>query len=307
MAIEDTFAEIAKKKSDGKPVLILCDRGTMDGAAYVPKETFDKILKSLGVNSVFEVKDKRYDLVVHLVSAALGAEEHYSLANNAARTESYEEAREVDKRVMDAWTGHPSVVCINNRTQFKEKVIRALQAICKKVDAPIIGASTVKRKFLVSAINEENFQKIHYHDAVCEYTYIQDLQYHQRRIRKRGGIDSLFIYSLIIRFKGESGEYERYTETSRNITAREYESLKSMALPTHHSAIITKRSFMYNSQYFSLAIFSAPHSNLMLLELYEEADITVDLPTHLMTIEKEVTTDSTYSLHTLCNKNSNAQ
>ena len=34
-----------------------------------------------------QLRDGRYDGVVHLVSAAVGAEEHYTTANNAARRE----------------------------------------------------------------------------------------------------------------------------------------------------------------------------------------------------------------------------
>jgi len=298
--IEDTYVEIAKQRTDKKPVIILCDRGLMDPAAYVDKKVFDDLLDSLGGKTIFDVKQSRYDVIIHLVSAALGAEDFYSLDNNEARTETPEEARKVDARILQAWTGHPNIVCINNRTQFKEKVIRALQEICKRVGAPVVGNSTVKRKFLVSSLNEKTICDLVYQDAICEYTYLHDGDDCQQRLRKRES-DGVSVYTHIIRSLGESGKFERYTESSRNISAREYESLITMALSTHITSQIIKRSFVHNSQYFSLVIFKNCKPGLMLLELYEESDIEVDLPHKYMTIEKEITNCSEYSMYNLCN------
>lgn len=41
------------------------------------------------------LRDQRYDAVVHLVTAADGAENFYTLANNEVRTESIEQAVEI--------------------------------------------------------------------------------------------------------------------------------------------------------------------------------------------------------------------
>jgi len=295
MQMEDTYMEIAQQNEDGKPSLILCDRGVMDCSAYVDKETFSRLLAAVGINSIFDVKDDRYDLIVHLISTSVGAEEFYSLENNAARTESLEEARQVDSNILKAWTGHPTIVCIDNRTQFKEKVVRALQAICKRVEAPPVGNSTVKRKFLVSELFMDKLEHLHYEDAECEYTYLQDGEDYQQRLRKRGS-NNLFTYTHIVRSKGESGHFERYTESCRNISAREYESLYAMALPDRISVTITKRSFVFETQYFSLAIFQNGRPGLMLLEIYEEPNVELQLPTEFMKIDSEVTKDPSYSM-----------
>jgi hypothetical protein len=42
-----------------------------------------------------------------LVSAADGAENFYSKENNEARYESIKEAVELDKKLINAWVGHP--------------------------------------------------------------------------------------------------------------------------------------------------------------------------------------------------------
>ena len=302
LLLEETYVEVATQRNEGgKPALILCDRGVMDASAYVDKETFERLLTAVGIDSVMQAKDDRYDLIIHLVSAARGAEDHYSLENNLARTESADEARRVDERLLQAWTGHPHIVCINNRTQFKEKVVRALQAICRRVGAPEVGDSTVKRKFLVRQIREEAMKEIPYQDALCEYTYLQDGEDRQQRLRKRQ-TEKTFVYTHVVRTKGLSGGYERYAESSRNIPQREYEALEAMSLPEHLSVQIIKRSFVHNSQYFSLAIFQNVHPGLMLLEFYEEAHVDVELPQHYLDIAEEVTSDPRFSMFNLSSK-----
>lgn len=74
-----------------------------------------------------DLRDNRYDQIVHLVTAANGAEQFYSLENNITRTESIEVAREIDERCSKAWIGHPYIDVIDNCTDFDLKVTRALQ------------------------------------------------------------------------------------------------------------------------------------------------------------------------------------
>lgn len=46
-----------------------------------------------------KLRDYRYDLVIHLSTAADGAEEYYDYANNAARHENVLFAIELDKKL----------------------------------------------------------------------------------------------------------------------------------------------------------------------------------------------------------------
>lgn len=64
--------------------------------------------------------------MVHLVTAAVGAEAFYSLANNAARTEGFEMARELDQKCQTAWCGHPALDVIDNASGFDEKMLRLI-------------------------------------------------------------------------------------------------------------------------------------------------------------------------------------
>lgn len=52
------------------------------------------------------LRDGRYDGIFHLVTAACEAEEHYSLDNNEARTESVEVARDVRRSIRVGHVGH---------------------------------------------------------------------------------------------------------------------------------------------------------------------------------------------------------
>lgn len=82
--LEDYFIELAAL--NGKPAIVFFDRGVMDPAAYMSPEVFQALLDEQGWNQI-NLRDKRYDMVLHLVTAADGAEEYYTLANNAARYE----------------------------------------------------------------------------------------------------------------------------------------------------------------------------------------------------------------------------
>jgi hypothetical protein len=71
IALEDTYLDIAQM-IDGQPVVILIDRGLLDGSAYVSQNNWQALLDDLGCNVVM-LRDNRYDAVVHLVTAADGA------------------------------------------------------------------------------------------------------------------------------------------------------------------------------------------------------------------------------------------
>jgi hypothetical protein len=90
----------------GRPAVLLCDRATYDGKAYLSDEKWNTVLRERRVTEE-ELRDGRYNAVFHLVTAADGAEAYYTLENNTARSETPEQARELDKRGQRAWLGHP--------------------------------------------------------------------------------------------------------------------------------------------------------------------------------------------------------
>jgi len=108
-------------------ILIVCDRGVMDNRAYMNDIEFENVMRALELDEREECE--RYDAVFHLVTAARGALEAYTLSNNGARTETPEQAIEVDDRVLRAWAGHPRHRVIDNSTGFDEKMDRLIAEI----------------------------------------------------------------------------------------------------------------------------------------------------------------------------------
>lgn len=143
LAIEDALVAVALARDE--PSVILLDRGISDGAAYVDAETWDGILKNCGLT----VNDAmaRYDCVVHLVTAALGAPEAYTVENNAARMETAEEAASLDEKTRLAWVAHPRHRVVDNSTAFDEKVWRVTQEVVEAVGLPT--AAVHRRRYVV--------------------------------------------------------------------------------------------------------------------------------------------------------------
>jgi hypothetical protein len=126
MTLEDSFLALAR--ASGRRAVLVCDRGAMDGAAYVPEAAWRRLLDESGVGEA-HLGEQRYDAVIHLVTAAIGAEHGYGTCTNAVRYETLEEARVVDERLRHAWRGHPNLRVIDNSTDFPGKLHRVLAAV----------------------------------------------------------------------------------------------------------------------------------------------------------------------------------
>ncbi len=86
----------------------------MDGSAYTDDNVWQALLDETGWSTV-QLRDRRYEAVIHMVTAADGAQEFYTSTNNEARYENFEEAKELDKKLINAWVGHPHFSIIDNR------------------------------------------------------------------------------------------------------------------------------------------------------------------------------------------------
>jgi hypothetical protein len=148
MALEDIFTEVAV--SSEKPAVILCDRGVMDGSAYAEPQVWQAILDETSWSTI-QLRDRRYEAVLHMVTAAEGAEEFYTGANNEARYEGIEEARILDKKLVNAWVGHPHLTVVDNKDKkgFNRKVERALDSILKFIGLPC--PTSYFKKFLIKS------------------------------------------------------------------------------------------------------------------------------------------------------------
>lgn len=70
IAFEDIFIEFAHKSD--RHTIILFNRGVMDGAAYTDENVWQGILDAMGCSNI-QLRDRRYDAVIHMMTAAEGA------------------------------------------------------------------------------------------------------------------------------------------------------------------------------------------------------------------------------------------
>lgn len=117
--LEDAYEEMATKK--GARVLI-CDRGIMDIAAYLPGGP-EQVCREFKIN-ISEVFS-RYDCVLHFESLATADPVLYGKTGNAIRFESLEKAQAVEMATRAAWTGHPyHVIVAGNNLEEKVQLAR---------------------------------------------------------------------------------------------------------------------------------------------------------------------------------------
>jgi hypothetical protein len=127
MSLEDLFVQIGESSSN--KVVILCDRGVLDSKHFVGADDFKDILSNAGWSE--EVFLNRYDLVVHITSAAVGQPDIYEKykANNPARWETVEQAAEQDVGLKACWMGHRHHRTVDNSTDFDTKIANAVETI----------------------------------------------------------------------------------------------------------------------------------------------------------------------------------
>lgn len=104
--------------------ILLCDRGTVDGAAYWPGEAHHFFN---AVGSTLDHELTRYDAVVFFETAAVGNLEIEG--GNPIRNESIEQAVELDRRLRHVWSKHPRLVVVPHNASFFKKISFGLAVI----------------------------------------------------------------------------------------------------------------------------------------------------------------------------------
>lgn len=105
--------------------VLLCDRGTIDGAAFWPEEEPIGFFEAMG--TTLEEQLERYDAVLFFESAAVG---DISIeGGNPTRTEDNAQARELDVRLRDLWSSHPSFHFIPHSSSFFAKLTEGLSQL----------------------------------------------------------------------------------------------------------------------------------------------------------------------------------
>jgi predicted ATPase len=112
----------------------LCDRGTVDGAAYWPDGP-DAFFATLGTTLADELA--RYDAVLFFETAAVG--DIAIETGNRYRIESNAEAVAVDGRLRALWAGHPRFHLVRHEASFLRKITTGL-AILETIVTTADGA-----------------------------------------------------------------------------------------------------------------------------------------------------------------------
>ena len=286
LALEDQFAKLAEVCT--KPVLIVCDRGTMDISAYMKPEEWDTITGMAGT-SPSELRE-RYDAVLHLVSAADGAEQYYTTATNSTRYEQANEeglriARELDKKVIRAWTGHPHLRVINNHDDFDTKLNRVLKEISTVVGLPQpVHDERIFRVEVVGDIPECSVSEI-------TQTYLVAEPGCEIRLRRREWSGGKVVN--VHRSKKRISDKE-IIETERQVDNNLYEQMLQQADPYRATIKKKRQSFIWRGQFFEIDSFQSPVDNLIMMEmkgLTEQEE--VNFPPFIKVLE-DVTGNSQY-------------
>lgn len=110
--------------------VLLCDRGTIDGAAFWPEEAREGFFATM--ETTLEAELTRYDAVIFFESAAVG---DISIeGGNPTRIESNEEARRLDLRLRELWSKHPNFHFVPHSASFFAKLRDALTRLQSIVD-----------------------------------------------------------------------------------------------------------------------------------------------------------------------------
>ena len=277
----------AAEEIAGDKVLIFIDRGLPDDLAYVGEEAFAEILKEFDIK--IPEMNSRYDMVIHLVTSAKGAEEAYTYANNSARYETIEQARQMDDLALDAYKDHSNRVVIGNETDFEVKMRKAIQAVFE-----YLGDEKPVEKFYkyLVEVNDELLNKIKYEQNYStmhiEQHYLTSTNGFERRIRKRTrNGNELFSYS-----EAKCISTNERIKSDKVLSSRQYYDYSAEI--DHNLKPINKDrySFIKDDLFFKLDVFDFDSTKGILSVQVAEGD-KVEVPNYFKVV-KDVTSDENY-------------
>jgi predicted ATPase len=108
--------------------VLLCDRGTVDGAVYWPggPDGFFETLKTS-----LEAELERYDAVIFFESAAVGG--MGIEGGNPIRSETMDEAVDLNSRLRSIWAQHPHFTVVEHNPSFFRKIGLGLDALSETI------------------------------------------------------------------------------------------------------------------------------------------------------------------------------
>ena len=284
--VKEQLFEHAARSMDAEKILIVCDRGALDNRAYMNDAEFAEVMEYVGENEV-ELRDG-YDAEFHLVTAAKGAAEFYTTANNAARIESVEEASALDDKLIAAWTGHPHLRIIDNASDFEMKMMRLISEIAVVLGEP--RPFEIERKYLIEypdidmLENLPNCQKV----EVIQ-TYLKSENGTELRIRQRGRRGHYIYFET----RKEPVSSVKRIEVERRLSKDEYLERLMDADPERRQIRKDRYCLTENGRYYEIDIYPFWSDKAILEIELMSPDEEIQFPSMLKVI-REVTDDENY-------------
>lgn len=268
----------AEKFAENHPnhkIIIVCDRGIMDGEAYFEnKHEFAELLADFELTK--KTVYKRYDKVVFLRSAAVGAPEFYTTMDGTPRDETPEKAITLDSGVYDAWSKHPNFCAIENSFKFYEKLDIAvgyiLEAAGIQIPRKVFKRYLIKAPNLIELLGENNTVTVNEQifflnspdSSIVYYTKVQrkgnEVRYSKREVR------------LGLANNNGKPEYTRIFEQDNTLTEDEFlkelAQLNPVIMPLQRTLFTFTTSFSVRCE---LEIYPLIHDN-MILKVYSDSE-----------------------------------
>lgn len=272
---EAMYENFAMTLPEETKCLLVCDRGALDNKAYIDQEGFAQILKESSLKEIDLLT--RYQMILHLVTAAKGAEEFYTLANNEARVEPPEVARSLDETTLNCWIGHPNLHVIANNQDFNSKMDQVIRTIHRELGAPV--PTQRQKKFLVKPSSVEQFLLSLPSTKRMRIEQIYAEGEEECCFRKMSDEDASMYFEI---HKRNTKDPEIRVKTMRRMKEKEY--LRRTAHSSKNPILKDRYSFVFNNQYFTLDVFRNLELCLLEVEPTEENN-RINLPSGLVILD----------------------
>lgn len=257
---EDQYMLLARKLQVKfkKRVVVICDRAKLSGSAYLNSDNQQvdfqkKVLDPLGLS--LERIRSEYKGGVFLTTAADGAEEYFTYANNDQRDESMEDARYLNQRSFQAWFGVEEFRSVKNRDEndntilFDDKMELATQHVFDMLGEPFPIQN--ERRFLLNSFEEMRmsgpFEKV-----TITQTYLVTAGTTEEWVRRREWMGT-YSYSWAEKTPHPSGGRVKILRT---LSEAEYEDMVAARKDPRHVTLVKDRyCFASNGHYYKVDVF----------------------------------------------------
>ncbi len=288
--------EMLIEETDYDYYVVICDRGLMDGAAYIDPNEFDHLLQKTFGFTAAEARDS-YDLVIHMVTAADGAASNYNY-NNEARTETIPEACALDKKTQNAWIGHPNYHIVDNvGVTFEEKKKKVRDIVYAYLGEPIPLQSYKKYRVDFPNISFIEGQKAYTKVSIHRF-YLPDQRKNdkiERSITERVTRDeATYYYSERRHIEDADRIYVEY-----KITKKEFDAILRDTIGPVRELKKERHCFTFNNSYYELDVFPFTDDYAVLkIQLTNKGTNAYEIP-YFFENATDVTNDDCYKNYSL--------